>query len=49
MILSAVLASEEKKVTEVVDVVGQEGSIIGEGDTGDCLAPEGDAKLGDLC
>ena len=34
---------------EVVDVVGQEGCIIGERDAGDGLDPEGDAKLRELC
>ena len=35
-------------MVEVADVVGQEDTIISEGDAGDGLAPDGDSQLTEL-
>ena len=45
LVLSAVLLGEEEEMMEVVNVVGQESSIIGKRDAGDSLAPDSDAQL----
>ena len=48
LVLAAVLLCEEEKVMKVVDVVGEENSIISESDAGDDLTQDGNSKVREL-
>ena len=45
MVLATILFGEEEKMTEAVDVVGEEHTIVSESDAGDDPIQDGDSKL----
>ena len=43
LVLATILFGEEEQVVQVVDVVGEEHSIVSESDAGDDPVPDGDS------